>query len=327
MQYTNFSHRGSLHFKEFVLCLCLCSLLQLFPGLKAYSSSTNSTADNAGATQNGGGGVGGGGGGLRLMSVDVLDTVLPDVADATLRVKGERLVKALKIILEAYVLFDKDGNGSIDKAEVLAMIEEEGKSKAGEKGAGRKVHKERENVLLSRERWMELDYDNSGEISFAEFVHAFMDWVGIVDEDDDEDENEVGDTVAGPAENSTANLVKQHGSFSVQNAGAPTLLRKMSEAEVDKALEIYPSRRILENLPEVIRAAEENAPPFQTKRSFPSRRLIAVLEEDNGIGGSSNTINNSSHHHLPPAEAHPNDNNGGDSPANANANEAATATT
>ena len=38
-----------------------------------------------------------------------------------MRGKGQRLVKALKLVLEAYCLFDRDGSGAIDKEEVLAM--------------------------------------------------------------------------------------------------------------------------------------------------------------------------------------------------------------
>jgi len=107
-------------------------------------------------------------------------------AEAVLMAQGQRLVKALRIILEAYVLFDRDGSGTIDRGEVLAMIENEtAKANASMPGGTKKRTKDSGgNVLLSKERWMELDFDDSGEISFAEFVHAFMDWVGI--EDDDE---------------------------------------------------------------------------------------------------------------------------------------------
>jgi len=37
---------------------------------------------------------------------------------------GQRLVKALRLVLEAYVLFDRDASGTIDRVEVLSMVDE-----------------------------------------------------------------------------------------------------------------------------------------------------------------------------------------------------------
>lgn len=45
--------------------------------------------------------------------------------DSALMAQGLRLVKALRIILEAYVLFDRDGSGTIDRDEVRGRGREE----------------------------------------------------------------------------------------------------------------------------------------------------------------------------------------------------------
>lgn len=93
---------------------------------------------------------------------------------------GQRLVKALRLVLEAYVLFDRDASGTIDRNEVLGMIDESTKG-AGVKGTGAGG-----NALLSRERWLELDWDGDGQITFKEFLYAFMQWVGVEDDEGDE---------------------------------------------------------------------------------------------------------------------------------------------
>jgi len=307
VQYANFSRKGSLSFKEFVLCLCLGSVLQLFPLLKAYTGITiplpgergdaEATTVRAGTSRGetgrgmtgrgmtgrtgsgaqpatpSGTRAGGGGGGTgtatgagrspagtpsgsigadagkrpfpgasgSMISIDDRDTghaaagsagaapaasaatapvAAPGLAVASgsggvtsgvdarattatpavvgeggelegtkLYAQGMRLVRALRIILEAYVLFDRDGSGTIDRTEVLAMIEDESRKQTNSSGRRKESSG---NVLLSKERWMELDVDDSGEISFAEFVHAFLDWVGIEDDDEDDGTSDAG---------------------------------------------------------------------------------------------------------------------------------------
>ncbi len=75
------------------------------------------------------------------------------------------------------MLFDADASGTIDREEVLNIIAEKGAKKRG--GA---------SGLLSKERWAELDWDSDGQITFVEFLYAFEAWVGV-DEDDSDDED------------------------------------------------------------------------------------------------------------------------------------------
>ena len=84
--------------------------------------------------------------------------------------RGQRLVKALRLVLEAYVLFDKDGSGTIDRGEVLAMLNEEstqGGISSGSSYVGRHAAGRSGNALLSKERWMELDWDGDGQVGSA----------------------------------------------------------------------------------------------------------------------------------------------------------------
>jgi len=91
--------------------------------------------------------------------------------------QGQKLVKALQHVLEAYVLFDADASGTIDREEVLNIIAEKGAKKRG--GA---------SGLLSKERWAELDWDSDGQITFVEFLYAFEAWVGVDEDESDEDD-------------------------------------------------------------------------------------------------------------------------------------------
>ena len=95
------------------------------------------------------------------------------------RSQGQKLVKALQHVLEAYVLFDADASGTIEKEEVLGMVAEKGPGKGGTMAS----------ALLSQERWAELDWDSDGTITFVEFLYAFEAWVGVDDEDEDSEDD------------------------------------------------------------------------------------------------------------------------------------------
>lgn len=215
----------ALSFKEFLLCLAIGSVLQMIPTMRAYSqldlNALTDDSDRSGrATPTS----------MRSQSErsiaetkasdpnsDAASTAVASTpgtkprtssnlvqpgetlsqlssSDLQARAKGQRLVKALKLVLEAYCLFDKDGSGTIDKNEVLAMVDEENrKAREHKKAAGGGGSRASENSgggagLLSRERWEELDWDSDGQITFKEFLFAMMSWVGLEDEDDDDED-------------------------------------------------------------------------------------------------------------------------------------------
>lgn len=98
--------------------------------------------------------------------------------------KGRELVIAMKLVLEAYTLFDEDGNGSIDRDEVIRILREH-TNKVGKAGK----RDQSSSAFLSEERWKQLDWDSDGQVTLREFVYAFYDWVGMEDEEDDDDES------------------------------------------------------------------------------------------------------------------------------------------
>lgn len=75
---------------------------------------------------------------------------------------------AVQKVLEAFLFFDRDGDGYIEKEEVTEILSEKGQRKS----------------VLSAERFDELDWDHNGRVTFREFLFAVSGWVGL--EEDEE---------------------------------------------------------------------------------------------------------------------------------------------
>jgi Ca2+-binding EF-hand superfamily protein len=84
------------------------------------------------------------------------------------RKKEDPMRQSLDMIVKAYLLFDKEARGFINKDDVKNMMKEDG---AGEG-----------QMFLQEERWKEMDWNSDGTIEFSEFVYTFSKWVDI-DED------------------------------------------------------------------------------------------------------------------------------------------------
>ncbi|KAH7432014.1 hypothetical protein KP509_07G004700 [Ceratopteris richardii] len=76
-------------------------------------------------------------------------------------------------IVDAYLFFDKDGDGYVSKAEIIAATSE--------------FSGKRSNDQIGVKRFEEMDWDKDGTITFKEFLFAFTNWVGVKDDDEDED--------------------------------------------------------------------------------------------------------------------------------------------
>lgn len=80
--------------------------------------------------------------------------------------EADELKNMLHYIVTAYLLFDTEGTGAIQKSSLERWFEEGGE-------------KSRKNMELSEQLWQTMDWDANGMIDFAEFVHTFSDWVDI----------------------------------------------------------------------------------------------------------------------------------------------------
>lgn len=72
----------------------------------------------------------------------------------------------LNLIVSAYLIFDPEGKGYIEKSGIEKMLAEDGKQGGN-------------NAMLSQQRWDEMDWDANGTIDFAEFVFSFTSWVDL----------------------------------------------------------------------------------------------------------------------------------------------------
>lgn len=94
---------------------------------------------------------------------------------------------AFDIICSSYLLFDKDCDGVISQKEVFDLMN----------GGNHNMKQKKSFVTLSR--WTELDFDDDGEITFKEFLAAFVLWIGLDAQGKDiiDDEESDGESIAG----------------------------------------------------------------------------------------------------------------------------------
>ena len=100
------------------------------------------------------------------------------------------LMKTFIVVVDAWLLFDKDASGSIDRSEMMSTLAERG-------GSG----------VFDAARWSEADVNSDGSLSFKEvrtrnhlhtpltcsflqFMWMFLSWVGIEDEGEEGEEAE-----------------------------------------------------------------------------------------------------------------------------------------
>jgi hypothetical protein len=127
------------------------------------------------------------------------------------------LALALRLVLEAWVLFDKNGDGRVDKEEVLEIISQE--IRGGDRSAVHKAHAQGSGDdlgILSKSRWEELDWSPSGEITFREFVGAMEQWVGADEEEEELEDNWQSPSVGGGLAHSPSTPTRTGGA-----AGSP----------------------------------------------------------------------------------------------------------
>uniref|UniRef100_A0A7S3UWH3 EF-hand domain-containing protein n=1 Tax=Heterosigma akashiwo TaxID=2829 RepID=A0A7S3UWH3_HETAK len=150
---SDLTHEHTLGMKEFVVMLCVSNVLHAIPELNEEEV--------------------GPGGERRERRASL-------VAEYSAELRG-----AMDLMVAAYLLFDRPVNGYIDRAEVASVFEDEGASQGGSRKGGAPRHAS--HGFFTEERWAEMDVDGSGLISFEEFVYCFSKWVGVDEDEDEED--------------------------------------------------------------------------------------------------------------------------------------------
>ena len=103
--------------------------------------------------------------------------------------EGAAIAYSFTLVLEAFFYFDPKHTGMIKKEELASSMAALS-AQSGAKGVSPHGHSGEALSFLTEERYNELDWDHDGSVTFKEFLFAFMAWVGLDDEDSDEEDEE-----------------------------------------------------------------------------------------------------------------------------------------
>ncbi|KAL1820875.1 hypothetical protein ACET3Z_015744 [Daucus carota] len=87
------------------------------------------------------------------------------------------LEATFETLVEAFVFLDKNQDGHVSRKEMVEAINE---PTPGGHSSG----------CIAMKRFEEMDWDKNGMVNFKEFLFAFTRWVGLDEEDEDDDEGE-----------------------------------------------------------------------------------------------------------------------------------------
>ncbi|CAN4120803.1 unnamed protein product [Withania somnifera] len=90
----------------------------------------------------------------------------------TSTIGSPELEETFNTLVEAFLFLDKGGDGKLHKEDVIKALNDE-------------CPCEKSPSHVTRTRFKEMDWDRSGNVSFRQFLFAFLDWVGV----DPDDEN------------------------------------------------------------------------------------------------------------------------------------------
>ncbi|CAA3019547.1 probable calcium-binding CML22 isoform X1 [Olea europaea subsp. europaea] len=96
----------------------------------------------------------------------------------TLKMELPQIDATFNTIIEVFLFLDKNGEGKLKKKDVVKALNEASP-------------REKSPSYITRDRFKEMDLDRNGKISFREFLFAFIKWVGIDSDDDDDDGLEI----------------------------------------------------------------------------------------------------------------------------------------
>ena len=182
----------SLTFKEFLVSIATGHLLKLIPDqLRKLTGDPDELS--AGAASAG----------------SAPDSEVPEIVLAKRR-KANSPAAAFDKVVDAFLYFDKNGDGYIEKDEMQVILSEDESgmaassrrhskdpsakrkgsagirrkgSRNGSRGGGGSLASQ----FLTGARWEEIDWDKDGKITFKEFLLAVSGWVGLGEGGEDQD--------------------------------------------------------------------------------------------------------------------------------------------
>ncbi len=93
----------------------------------------------------------------------------------------EKVRTSIDLVVDAFLFFDKDGDGRIKKDEVMRGLDTSYGVSGKKHGVGHP------SSGIWKKRFAEMDCDHSGSISLKEFIFAFENWVGLDEAEEDEE--------------------------------------------------------------------------------------------------------------------------------------------
>ncbi|WVZ79430.1 hypothetical protein U9M48_027010 [Paspalum notatum var. saurae] len=111
---------------------------------------------------------------IRINSHSNILTAFLVVATEKIKMGLGNLESTFETLVDAFVFLDKNKDGYVSKDEMIQAINE---TTTGERSSGR----------IAMKRFEEMDWDKNGMVTFKEFLFAFTRWVGIDENEDDEE--------------------------------------------------------------------------------------------------------------------------------------------
>ncbi|KAG7400789.1 hypothetical protein PHYBOEH_004303 [Phytophthora boehmeriae] len=165
---------GKLDFKEFLVCLAIGFVLHRIPSLENEKLSIFYAPLPPTSSNSSGG-----------------DGAPPSPNRSILFGDGNKLRIAFQLAVDAFLWFDVDGNGTINRTEVSTKLQTSMSLHSPSKRMSslKEVDDSKKdsidyssNKAIWEQRFAEMDWNHDGMINFKEFLMAFESWVGIEDE-------------------------------------------------------------------------------------------------------------------------------------------------
>ncbi|EGZ17413.1 hypothetical protein PHYSODRAFT_502537, partial [Phytophthora sojae] len=153
---------GKLNFKEFLVCLAIGFVLHKIPSLEGER--------------------------LSIFYAPINSTPASAPTQFILFGEGNKLRLAFQLAVDAFLWFDVDGDGVINRSEMSTKLQHSmalhsPTKKMTADDMNKDTSDDSSNQAIWEQRFMEMDWNGDGTIQFKEFLMAFESWVGLEDDD------------------------------------------------------------------------------------------------------------------------------------------------
>ncbi|KAL3668646.1 hypothetical protein V7S43_005946 [Phytophthora oleae] len=155
---------GRLNFKEFLVCLAIGFVLHKIPSLEGEQTQQ-----------------------LGIFYAPISRTSSKSSSQSILFGEGNKLRLAFQLAVDAFLWFDVDGDGCINRSEISMKLQNSmalhsPTKKMSTADLNKSTSNDSSNQTIWEQRFMEMDWNGDGTIHFKEFLMAFESWVGLEEE-------------------------------------------------------------------------------------------------------------------------------------------------